>query len=154
MQGQDPGAGRAALNEWSEKSQQNAAGIADMLGVPQEAYAADPLSLLAALQNYVSSLPLNEFEQSDWYTLHSDLASCLADILIRRRGAEWNVVQDSTTARGYRYVLQARGQDGSTHRVDPYDVVMEEFQNLPIEITRMIGNAEVTLGVTRLRTDE
>ncbi|MFD7839373.1 pentapeptide repeat-containing protein [Streptomyces sp. NPDC059761] len=44
-----------------------------MLGVAPEIYTRDPLSLIPALQDYVSRAPLGDFEQSDWITLHSDL---------------------------------------------------------------------------------
>ncbi|ANZ18078.1 hypothetical protein SNOUR_24045 [Streptomyces noursei ATCC 11455] len=45
--------------------------------------------------------------------------------------------------------------------VDSFDVVMEEFGNLPIQIARMLANAEVTIianpliwgGFKRLRPD-
>ncbi|GAA2713108.1 MULTISPECIES: hypothetical protein [Streptomyces] len=141
------------LAGWAEGAHRNGVEIARMLGVPDGAYADDPLNLLPALQNYVSRLPLQEFEQSDWVTLHSDLTSYLADVLIRRREARWEAVVDSSAPWGFRYVVGATGLDGQRHQVEPYAVVMEEFRNLPIEITRMIANAEVALGVTRLMTD-
>ncbi|MBD3932569.1 hypothetical protein IF129_13535 [Streptomyces chumphonensis] len=121
-----------------------------MLDVPDQAHREDPLAALAALRDYVSRLPLSEFEQSDWFTLHSDLVSFLADVLIRGRGAEWNVKADPSVRRGYRYVIQATGLDGAKRQIDPYDVVEEEFRHLPIEITRMIANAEVALAVVRI----
>ncbi|MEV4433421.1 hypothetical protein [Streptomyces sp. NPDC049585] len=141
------------LAGWAEGAHRNAVELARMLGVPDDAYAADPLNLLPALQHYVSRLPLQEFEQSDWVTLHSDLTSYLADVLIRCREAWWEAVADPSAPRGFRYVVEAVGLDGQRHQVEPYAVVMEEFRHLPIEITRMIANAEVTLGVTRLVTD-
>ncbi|MFK4222164.1 hypothetical protein [Streptomyces sp. NPDC019890] len=148
MQGssQEP---RSELQHWSEGGHSNALAIADMLGVPRDAYSSDPLNLIATLQNYVSRLPLTDFEQSDWATLHSDLTSYLADVLVHRHGATWVVADDAAAPRGYRYVIEATGLDQSLHRVDPADVVMVEFRNLPIEVTRMIANAELSLGVTR-----
>jgi hypothetical protein len=119
--------------------------IADMLGVPPEAYTRDPLSLVPALQNYVSRLPFEEFETSDWVTLHGDLLAYLADYLIRRHGARWCVVGDPATPRGYRYVIEALGRDGELRRVDPGDVIQNEFKSLPVEVTRMLASAELTL---------
>ncbi|WP_431781532.1 hypothetical protein [Streptomyces chumphonensis] len=143
-------AGQDTLAEWAEGARKNAAAVAGMLDVSDQAHREDPLAALAALQDYVSRLPLSEFEQSDWFTLHSDLVSFLADVLIRRRGAQWNVKADPSVRRGYRYVLQATGLDGAERQIDPYDVVEEEFRHLPIEITRMIANAEVALAVVRI----
>lgn len=120
-----------------------------MLGVSADSYAEDPLVLLGGLQSYVDRLPLSEFEQDDWITLHSDLVSFLADVLIRRRGADWAVADDSAAPNGFRFVLEAESMDGSTRQIDPYRVVMDEFHNLPLEITRLISNAELQLGVTR-----
>ncbi|GAA2520633.1 hypothetical protein [Streptomyces longisporus] len=119
-----------------------------MLGVPPEVYSRDPQQLIPPLQDYVSKLPLNEFEQSDWVTLHTDLLFYVADYLIQRHGAHWVVANDPNAPRGYRYVIEARGRDGQTRRVDPADVVMTEFNNLPIEITRMLASAELTLRLT------
>ncbi|MCI3930346.1 hypothetical protein [Streptomyces sp. AN091965] len=138
----------AETQEWAEGAHRNVGHLADMLGITRDRFEADPLELLPGLQNYVSRLPLDQFEQSDWITLHSDLTSFLGDVLVRRRGAAWTRVDDPSSPAGYRYCIQASGLDGETHRVEPYDVVMEEFRNPPIEIARMIANAEAVLRVS------
>ncbi|NUK19776.1 hypothetical protein [Streptomyces lunaelactis] len=133
------------LERWSDEGRRTIIDVADMLGVPPDVYTRDPLNLIPALQNYVSRLPLSQFEQSDWITLHSDLMAYLADVLIQRHGARWIVVDDSTVPRGYRYVIEAEGRDREMRRIDPADVVQIEFKNLPIEVTRMLASAELTL---------
>ncbi|BDH07723.1 MULTISPECIES: hypothetical protein [Streptomyces] len=72
------------LQEWAEGERWNVVGLADSLGVPPEAYAHDPMSLISAPQDYVSRAPFDEFEQSDWVTLHADPMSYGADYLVRR----------------------------------------------------------------------
>ncbi|MFH8340275.1 hypothetical protein [Streptomyces sp. AM6-12] len=67
--------------------------------------------------------PTSRFEESDWVTLHLDLASCVAEFLIRKYGAHWTVVSDPTGPVGFRYAIEANGIDGQTRRVDPIDVV-------------------------------
>lgn len=141
------------LQEWIEEGRRNIIDVADMLGVPPEIYTRDPMSLIPALQNYVSRAPLGEFEQSDWITLHSDLMSYVADYLIQKHGARWDIAQDPTTPRGYRYVIEATGRDGQTRRIDPADVVMKEFSSLPIDITRMLASAELTLHLASQAAD-
>ncbi|WP_419994488.1 hypothetical protein [Streptomyces boninensis] len=118
-----------------------------MLGVDLETFAADPFTLVPLLQDYVARLPLSEFEQSDWVTLHTDLTSFLAEILVKNYGGNWEKVEASDSPAGFRYYIVATGLDGLRRRVEPYDVVMEEFQHPPIEITRMIANAGAFLGV-------
>ncbi|MFF2331842.1 MULTISPECIES: hypothetical protein [unclassified Streptomyces] len=147
-QSNTPDAADAEVREWTEGAHANAIGLATVLGVGPEQYAADPLALLPGLQNYVDRLPLDEFEQSDWIALHTDLTSYLGDLLVRRRGAVWKKADDPGSPVGYRYLVAARGLDGKTYQAEPYDVVMEEFQHLPIEIGRMIANAEAVLHVT------
>ncbi|MFD7013528.1 hypothetical protein [Streptomyces sp. NPDC059928] len=137
------------LQQWTEGGRQNALELAEMLGVSERTYAQDPLSLIPALQNYVSRLPLSQFEQSDWATLHGDLTSFLADALVRRHRATWQVADDPTGPLGFRYVIEAQGLDGDLHRVDPADVVLAEFQKQPIEIVRMLASAELTLRLSR-----
>lgn len=143
---QDPSSG---LQQWSEEGRLNALELAKMLGDSIDAYAQDPLTLVPTLQNYVSRLPLEQFEQSDWATLHSDLTSFLADVLVRRHGAAWQIASDPDGPLGFRYVIEAQGLDGNPHRVDPADVVLVEFREPPIEIIRMLANAELTLGLTQ-----
>ncbi|MFE7396056.1 hypothetical protein [Streptomyces sp. NPDC057557] len=141
------------LERWVEEGRQTVIDIADMLGVPPVVYTRDPLSQIPALQNYVSRLPLDQFEQSDWMTLHGDLMSYVSDFLIQMHGARWVVVDDSTASRGYRYVIEVGDRDGVNHKIDPADVVMAEFGNLPIEITRMLASAELTLRLASLTSD-
>ncbi|MGW0766898.1 hypothetical protein [Streptomyces sp. NPDC002676] len=136
------------LQEWAEEGRRTIIDIADMLGVPPEIYTRDPMSLIPALQDWVSRAPLNEFEQADWITLHADLTCYLADFLIQRYGARWAVEDDPTAPRGYRYVIEATGFDGQPHRIDPAEIVRMEFADLPIEIVRMLATAELNLGLT------
>ncbi|MFI6003868.1 hypothetical protein ACIA98_26290 [Streptomyces sp. NPDC051366] len=42
-------------------------------------------------------------------------------------------------------MIEATGRDGVTRRIDPADVVRKEFSSPPIEITRMLAGAELTL---------
>lgn len=117
------------LQGWIEEGRRNIVEVADTLGVAPEIYSRDPLSLIPALQGYVSRAPLGDFEQSDWITLHSDLLSYVADYLIQKHGAQWNVAHDADAPRGYRYVIEATGRDGVTRRIDPADVVRKEFSS-------------------------
>ncbi|MFG2411128.1 hypothetical protein [Streptomyces goshikiensis] len=133
------------LQGWMEEGRRNVVDVADMLGVPPEMYAHDPMSLIPALQEYVSRAPLNEFEQADWVTLHSDLMSYVADYLVQKHGARWTVAEDPAVPRGYRFVIEATGRDEQIRRIDPIDVVMKEFSTLPVDITRMLATVELAL---------
>ncbi|MGC5399319.1 hypothetical protein ACPXCP_26725 [Streptomyces sp. DT20] len=137
------------IEQWEREGHRTIIDIADMLGVPSGLYSENPLNLIPALQNYASRLPLGEFEESDWVTLQTDLMSYVADFLIQRHGAHWTVADDPTNVRGYRYVIESIGLDGKTRRIDPNDIVREECRKLPIEITRMLASAELTLRLTR-----
>ncbi|MFJ5718564.1 hypothetical protein [Streptomyces sp. NPDC093149] len=80
--------------------------------------------------------------------------SYVSDFLIQKYGARWTVVDDSTTTRGYRYVIETEDRDGKNRKIDPADVVMAELKNLPIEITRMLASAELTLLLTSQASEE
>ncbi|MFF2329174.1 MULTISPECIES: hypothetical protein [unclassified Streptomyces] len=148
------GAPEPDLERWAEEGRRTVIEIADMLGVLPAVYVRDPLSLIPALQNYVSRLPLDQFEQSDWATLHSDLMSYVSDFLIQGHGGRWVVVDDPAVPRGYRYVIEVEGRDGGSRKIDPADVVMAEFKNLPIEIARMLASAELALGLASRTSEE
>ncbi|WP_399087877.1 hypothetical protein ACGH2B_12095 [Streptomyces sp. BBFR2] len=150
MQPSEADQARADLEQWAQEAHENVLGIADMLNVPAEQYEQDVLILIGPLQDYVSRLPLDEFEQDDWVTLHSDLAAYVADVGIHEHGASWKVRDDETSPSGFRYVIEGAALDGETSSVDPFDVVMEEFGNLPIQIARMLANAEVAIGANSL----
>ncbi|MET7717597.1 hypothetical protein [Streptomyces sp. NPDC005407] len=66
MQNNTSGGSAADVSNWAEGSRRNAAHLAAMVGVTQEQFEADPLAALPGL---------DEFEQSDWITLHTDLVS-------------------------------------------------------------------------------
>ncbi|MGW5213820.1 hypothetical protein ACWEQO_22120 [Streptomyces sp. NPDC004051] len=142
------------LDRWIEEGRRAILDIAEMLGVSADAYTADPARLIPYLQNYVSRLPLREFEQPDWMTLHGDLLSYVADFLIRVHGARWIVVEDQSMPHGFRYVIEATGREGGVHRVDPADVVANELKNPPIEVARMLASAELTLHLVARISDD
>lgn len=144
-----PRASRPDIQEWAEQAHRATVDVADMLGVPPEAYARDPMSLIPALQGWVSRAPLDEFGHPDWLALHEDLLCYLSDFLIRRHGARWRVERDSATSSGYRYVIEATGADGRTRRLDPDRIVRRELAALPIDIVRMLATAELELRLTR-----
>ncbi|MFF4713079.1 hypothetical protein ACFY2V_16985 [Streptomyces eurythermus] len=143
-----PKASRPNIQEWAEQTHQTILGVADMLGVPHETYTHDPRSLVPALQDWIYRAPLDEFGHPDWLALHEDLLCYLADFLIQRHGAHWQVEDDSAAARGYRYVIEATGVDGRTRRLDPAGIVRKELASLPIEIVRMLAAAELGLHLT------
>lgn len=148
MQNETPVSPASDIAEWAVGAHDRAASVAEMIGIAKDQYTEDPLTLLPGLQTYVDRLPLGDFEQSDWITLHTDLTAYLGDLMVRRHDATWVKFSDSSSPAGYRYLLEATGIDGATHRVEPYDVTMEEFEHLPIEVTRMVANAEGVLHVT------
>ncbi|MFF9374722.1 hypothetical protein ACF1BB_09295 [Streptomyces griseoluteus] len=140
------------LHTWTAGERRNVLGLADVFGVSPEAYLAESAHLVPTLQDYVSRAPVKEFEQSDWITPHADLMSYVADYVIRKHGAWWTVADDPTAPRGYRYVVKAVGRDGWTRQFDPLRAVAREVADLPIEITRILADAELTLGlVARVR---
>ncbi|GAA0924414.1 hypothetical protein GCM10009549_45020 [Streptomyces thermoalcalitolerans] len=137
----------ADTRKWAEDRHRNAIEVAGMLGIPPEVYTRDPMTVIPALDDYASRAPLNEFEESDWITLHLDLVSFLADFLTQKYDARWILEDDPEGPVGHRYVIEATGFDGQTHRIDPVDIVRMEFSSPPIEIARLLATAELNLGL-------
>ena len=144
MSEEDIARARAGLPEWARQSHRNFEALVRVLNAPAEQSAEDPLTLLPYLQRYVSMLPLDQFEQSDWVTLHSDLASFVAEVMVKKHRGQWAVREAPNAPRGFRYVIEVGGG-----MVDPFEVVAHELRARPIEVTRMIASAELTAGVTR-----
>ncbi|GGM21475.1 hypothetical protein ACFFX1_00545 [Dactylosporangium sucinum] len=139
---------REDLPVWASESHQNFEALVRGLDAPAQAVAADPFVLVPYLQAYVSGLPLSEFQQDDWVTLHTDLGSFVAEYMIVKHGARWAIRDAPRSPRGFRYVIET-----ASGFVDPFAVVATEFRALPIEITRMIASAELTTGVIRQRDE-
>jgi hypothetical protein len=149
MSAEDAAAAQAELSTWASDCRRNFQELIQMLGAPAQQVAADPFTIVPYLQSYLSELPLSQFERDDWVTLHSDLATILAEYMISKHGARW-VVRDAPRApRGFRYVLQADRRLTGDGIVDPFEVVAQEFRTPPIEVIRMLAAAELTAGVTR-----
>lgn len=148
MSDQDIARARAGLPGWASQSHRNFEALVEVLNAPAQRSAEDPLTLLPYLQRYVSELPLDEFEERDWVTLHTDLASFVAEVMVRKHAAAWVVREAPGTPRGFRYVLEVRNPSG-TGVVDPFEVVAAELRSRPIEIIRMVASAELTAGATR-----
>jgi len=143
-------AGRAGLGEFAQELWRNFDSVAAVVGAPAEQAERDPLSVIPYLQAYLSSLPLDEFETEDWATLHADLVSFLARVMTERYGASWQVREAPNSPRGYRYVLRTTDARGTSHEVDPFEVVAQEFQRRPLEVARMLAATELSLGAQRV----
>lgn len=149
MSAEDAAAARADLSTWASDCRRNFQELIQVLGAPAEQVAADPFTVVPYLQVYLSELPLREFERDDWVALHSDLATILAEYMIRKHGGGW-VVRDAPRApRGFRYVIQVSRPLSGDGVVDPFEVVAQEFKTPPVEVIRMLAAAELTAGVTR-----
>jgi hypothetical protein len=138
--------GRAGLAGFAEELSGNFESVAKVVGAPVAAAERDPLSVLPFLQVWVSEMPLDEFEEEDWATLHADLVSFLAKVMSVKYGATWVVRESPTSPRGYRYVLRATDARGAAREVDPFEVVAQELQRRPIEVARMLAATELSLG--------
>jgi hypothetical protein len=146
----DPNAARAGLAEFAQEMSTNFESVAKVVGAPVAQAERDPVSMLPLLQMYVSDMPLDEFEQEDWATLHADLVSFLVKAMTVKYGATWVVRESPDSPRGYRYVLRATDARGATHEVDPFEVVAQEFQRRPIDVARMLASTELSLGAARV----
>jgi hypothetical protein len=139
-------AATAGLPAWANEMQENFDSVVDIVNAPADEAAHDPASVLPYLQVYVAQLPLADFESQDSVTLHTDLASFVAQVMIVQRGARWTVRPAPSAPRGYRYVLSTSTADGAEHDADPFDIIARELRNRPIEIARILATTELTLG--------
>ncbi|GAB3960176.1 hypothetical protein GCM10027614_81350 [Micromonospora vulcania] len=113
MSGNGLAEARDELPTWASESHQNFEEFAKELNAPAQALAGDPFALVPYLQAYLSELPLSQFEQDDWVTLHTDLASFLAEFMIRNHAASW-VVREAPNSPGF--PVRARGRPARGRR--------------------------------------
>lgn len=136
---------RANLTGFTAEMRDNFESVAEVVGAPLDRAVVDPPVILGYLQLWVDRLPVDEMEQDDWVTLHTDLVSVVARLMQHYLGAAWEVAAD-TKAPGYRYRLTATDRQGLVHRVDPFEVVAVELQQRPIEVARILASAQLSLG--------
>jgi hypothetical protein len=121
--------------------------MAEELGAPVEVVESDPLRLLGLWDDFLLRLPLDEFDDDDWFWLQSQLAAFIAYVLIKNNGAHWDVVEDNSTASGFRYVVKVIGWDEHEHEVDVLELARDGLRYRPPVLTRMMGDAEVAAGI-------
>lgn len=135
----------ANLPGFTAEMRDNFESVVEVVGAPLDRVTADPPSIVGYLQLFVDRLPVDEMEQDDWVTLHTDLVSVVARLMQYYLGASWEVGAD-TKPPGYRYRLAATDRQGLVHRVDPFEVVAVELQQRPIQVARMVASAQLSLG--------
>lgn len=139
---------RAGLAEWASGGNESVYSMAAEFGASRESVEADPLSILPRWNDFISRLPLDEFDDDDWFWLQSQVAAYLAFVLIRVHGGRWDVVPDEASPDRFVYVVAVTGWDGRERNVDLLDLVYLDLAERPPVVTRMLGNAEVAAGVT------
>lgn len=138
---------RAGLADWSAEFEQYFIQLAATLGAPVEQCRRDPVRLIPYVEVFLSDLPLDELDQDDQVVLKSRMVACIAQLLITERGARGDVQEDPAVPPGFRYVLRPPDPRSGRSWVDPFAVVINEFRERPIEITRMLATAERAIGV-------
>ncbi|OYO00932.1 hypothetical protein [Enemella evansiae] len=127
------------LEEWADQCRAHVRDMAEDWGVG-ERYASDSRALVPAMQEYVNEFDWDSADGDAYVELHTDLASYLAEHLIRTFRATWVEGEDD---RGPVYAVTALG-----HTVDPFDVAYQEIVHRPVDVTRMLAAGERGLEVT------
>ncbi|MCW2914737.1 MAG: hypothetical protein JWN52_2805 [Actinomycetia bacterium] len=139
---------RQGLEEWAQGGRDAVFSMAEEFGASRETVEEDPLRLLPLWDDFVASLPLDEFDDDDWFWLQSQIAAYVAYVLVHVHGGRWEVAGDASAPQDFKYVVTVAGWDGAEHQVDVFDLAYEELGHRPPVVTRMLGNAEVLAGVT------
>ncbi|WP_458691390.1 hypothetical protein [Nocardia tengchongensis] len=132
---------RDDLPQWTAECVARAASMSVALGADEDDFTTDPLSAFQAWQDYMDSLPLDEFEHSDWVTLKTDVVAYLFCILSRHFSCDWQILPDQTSPRGYRYVVAAPDEHGQVHYLDLFDSVIPELERGQIQLVPMLSDA-------------
>jgi hypothetical protein len=136
------------LEEWALGGREAVFSMAEEFEAARETVAEDPLSLLPLWDNFLSSLPFDEFDDDDWFWLQSQIAAYVAYVLIQVHGGRWGVAADSSAPQDVKYVVTVTGWDGVERQLDVLDLAYEELGHRPPVVMRMLGNAEKLAGVT------
>lgn len=134
------------LESWERNRQEALKGLTEALDAQDLDLSEDPLSFLPVLDQFLAGQDYSELDQDDWRWLHTVLAAYLAEVLIRKYGAQWRLRHDE---RGPNYMLAVTGYDGREHEVSPMDIVYDDFKELPPVAMRMIATAELTAHLVR-----
>jgi hypothetical protein len=136
---------RAGVQAWWSRSERLLADLAEALGAPVDECRREPSVLLPYLQAYVSRLPLEALDDG----LLAQLAAYVARWMIVSFGGDWRVVEVPGTRRELRYVVEVTNPLGERRWVDPFAVAVHELRHPPVEVARMLANAEAVTGMAR-----
>ncbi|MDX6431128.1 MAG: hypothetical protein QOE54_3494 [Streptosporangiaceae bacterium] len=139
---------RQGLDEWAQGGRDAVFSMAEEFGAAREAVEEDPLRLLPLWEDFLSSLPYDDFDDDDWFWLQSQITAYVAYVLVRVHGGRWEVAGDESDPQDVKYVVTVTGWDGVDRRVDVFDLAYEELGHRPPVLMRMLGDAEVLAGVT------
>ncbi|UFS99221.1 hypothetical protein [Nocardia huaxiensis] len=136
-----------ALPQWVAECLDSAAAMAAALGADAEDYGSDPLTAFGAWQDYLDSLPLDEFEHSDWVTLKADVVAFVSSVLLRRFDCEWHIVADESEKRGYHYVIASASDDGLLRLLDLFGLVFHALDSGETQLLNLLTEALAQLGI-------
>ena len=139
---------RNSLKEWEQGGRESFFSMAEELGVSHDIAESNPLRLLGFWDDFVLRLPLDEFDDDDWFWLQSQISAFIAYTLIKVHGGRWDVIADASISSGFKYVLRVTGWDNEEHGVDVFELTHKGLRYRPPVVTQMMGEAEVAAGVT------
>lgn len=126
------------LREWAEGCRDHVDALAEGWGAG-DAVRADTRMLIAPLQAHAASVSFETDPIEDQRALHSTLAACLAEHLIRSFGARWASSAADPGAR----VVALGGREADT-----FELAHREIVHRPISVVRMFAMGEAALGAT------
>jgi hypothetical protein len=118
----------------------------DALGGDLEAFDRDPLSALLLVDDFVLSMPWQQFETDDWIWIHAQLVAYVAEVLIHHYGGTWKAIPAPSPPAGWIPVIEVLGKDRQPRHVAPVDLVHEELHRVPQRILRLIERAVALAG--------
>lgn len=135
---------RRHLADWGADASYSLRWLVEQLGADLQAYDYDPYTCLPQLDEFVARFTPGDLAEHRAF-LHSRLAAYVAEVLIRGRGAYWEVIPDARNRNGYAYVVMVPGTDGTTHHVDPYRVVGEHLDPVPQRLALILERVEFSI---------
>ncbi|MGW1681522.1 hypothetical protein [Saccharopolyspora sp. NPDC002376] len=137
----------AEIAKWESGARSLLVATADRVEIsPPARILDDPSLLFDVFQDLLDSISVEDISDEELYTLTSQIAALVAQVLITENGAQWILEEDTRSISAGNYVLSRR-QEGSAapYRVDPFLMAKTEIESEEFEMSRLVDQARTLI---------
>lgn len=135
------------IDEWASGARTLLVTTARRVAIrPPELVLEDPGALFPVFDQLLSSVPLTDLTEDEFYMLFTQLVSLIAQVLMIEHGAIWILDEDPRSISNENYVLSRKSSSEETpYKVDPFLLVKAELASEHPDFERLVKRARTLI---------